>query len=163
MVLTGAQAAMLHWSALSLALAVAATTAFGAAGLLFFVAQAVVAFCELEVINYVEHYGLARRPVGNGYERVAPQHSWNSNYRLMNWFLLNLARHSDHHAVAARRYQELRHVEQAPQLPGGYAAMVMLALLPPLWFRIINPRIPPGIPTFGRQATGNDGSIGEKS
>ncbi|HYD78237.1 MAG TPA: alkane 1-monooxygenase, partial [Paucimonas sp.] len=136
---------VLHWSLLSLACAGAAWIAFGPAGLLFFLAQSAVAFCELEIINYVEHYGLARRKTEHGYERVAPVHSWNSSYRLANWFLLNLARHSDHHAFAARRYQELRHVDDAPQLPGGYGAMVLLALLPPLWFRVIDPRIPPSV------------------
>lgn len=133
----------LVWIGLSMAFAVAAYLLFGVAGLLFFLAQSIVAFCELEVINYVEHYGLERHKTANGgYERVKPVHSWNSTYRLMNWFLINLARHSDHHAYAARRYQELRHFSEAPQLPGGYGAMVLLALVPPLWFRIIHPRIP---------------------
>jgi len=136
---------VLFWNVLSAGFALAAWAWFGPLGLLFFVAQSVVAFCELEAINYVEHYGLARRKDGERYERVAPVHSWNSSYRLMNWFLLNLARHSDHHAHAARRYQELRHVDDAPQLPGGYGAMVLLALVPPLWFRIIDPRIPPEV------------------
>jgi alkane 1-monooxygenase len=135
----------LLWNLVSLVFAIAAWTAFGIAGLLFFFMQAVVAFCELEVINYVEHYGLARRKIGDSYEHVAPMHSWNASYRLMNWFMLNLARHSDHHAHAARRYQELQHVDEAPQLPGGYGAMVMLALVPPLWFSIINPRIPEAV------------------
>lgn len=133
---------MLAWSGWSIAFAAGAWMAFGTAGLLFFIAQSIVAFCELEAINYVEHYGLERRKTAHGYERVAPVHSWNSNYRLMNWFLLNLARHSDHHAFASRRYQELRHFSDAPQLPGGYGAMVLLALVPPLWFYIIHPRIP---------------------
>ena len=133
---------MLRWNLLSLLFAVVAFVLFGLAGLIFFLAQSVVAFCELEVINYVEHYGLERRKNGDAYERVRPVHSWNSSYRLMNWFLLNLARHSDHHANAARRYQELRHFEEAPQLPGGYGAMVVLAMFPPLWFRVIHPRIP---------------------
>ncbi|MEC5216158.1 alkane 1-monooxygenase [Actimicrobium sp. GrIS 1.19] len=133
---------MLGWSMLSVAFAALVWATFGAAGVLFFFAQSMVAFCELEVINYVEHYGLTRRRTASGYERVAPIHSWNSSYRMMNWFLLNLARHSDHHAAASRRYQELRHVDDAPQLPGGYGAMLLLALLPPLWFRIINPRVP---------------------
>lgn len=133
---------MLVWSAVSIGFAALAALLFGTAGLLFFVAQSVVAFCELEVINYIEHYGLTRRRLENGYERVAPIHSWNSSYRMMNWFLLNLARHSDHHASTARRYQELRHFDDAPQLPGGYGAMLVLALFPPLWFRIIDPRIP---------------------
>ncbi len=133
---------MLVWSTVSAAFAVLSLLIFGLPGLVFFVAQSVVAFTELEVINYVEHYGLSRRRTATGYERVAPIHSWNSSYRMMNWFLLNLARHSDHHASASRRYQELRHFEDAPQLPGGYGAMLLLALVPPLWFRIINPRVP---------------------
>jgi alkane 1-monooxygenase len=133
---------LLVWNGLSAAFATAAWVAFGVAGLLFFIAQAIVAFCELEAINYVEHYGLARRKTEHGYERVAPVHSWNSSYRLINWYLLNLARHSDHHAHATRRYQELRHFPEAPQLPGGYGAMVLLALFPPLWYRVIHPRIP---------------------
>ncbi|MDY7540273.1 alkane 1-monooxygenase [Undibacterium sp. RTI2.1] len=133
---------VLLWSAVSTVFAAAAFLLFGWAGVCFFVGQAVVAFCELEAINYVEHYGLTRQRTENGYERVRPEHSWNSSYRLMNWFLMNLARHSDHHAYASRRYQELRHFEEAPQLPGGYGAMVVLAFCPPLWFRIIHPRIP---------------------
>jgi alkane 1-monooxygenase len=132
----------LVWASLSALFAFGIWQLFGMAGLVFFLAQSLVAICELEAINYVEHYGLARRRHGQAYERVAPEHSWNSSYRLMNWFLLNLARHSDHHAAAARRYQELRHIEAAPQLPGGYSAMLMLSLVPPLWFRVIHPRIP---------------------
>lgn len=131
-----------HWHLLSLSMAIAVFAVFGGAGVVFFLGQAVVAFCELEVINYVEHYGLERRLIHGRYERVSEAHSWNSSYRLMNWFLLNLARHADHHAHAARRYQELRHTDVAPQLPGGYAAMVVLALMPPLWFRAIHPRLP---------------------
>ena len=133
---------MSRWTAFSLAFALGAYLLFGVAGLVFFIGQSIVAFCELEVINYVEHYGLERQKTTSGYERVRPEHSWNSSYRLMNYFLLNLARHSDHHANASRRYQELRHFEEAPQLPGGYGAMVVLALVPPLWFRVIHPRIP---------------------
>ena len=132
----------LLWVGLSVLFALGIWQLFGMAGLVFFLAQSLVAICELEAINYIEHYGLARRRQGNAYERVAPEHSWNSSYRLGNWFLLNLARHSDHHAAAARRYQELRHIEAAPQLPGGYSAMLMLSLVPPLWFRVIHPRIP---------------------
>ena len=133
---------MIRWTAFSIAFALSAYLLFGVAGLVFFIGQSIVAFCELEVINYVEHYGLERQKTTSGYERVRPEHSWNSSYRLMNYFLLNLARHSDHHANASRRYQELRHFEEAPQLPGGYGAMVVLALVPPLWFRVIHPRIP---------------------
>jgi alkane 1-monooxygenase len=133
---------MLRWTLFSVGFAALAYALFGVAGVVFFIGQAVVAFRELEVINYVEHYGLERSKSATGYERVQPIHSWNSSYRLMNWFLLNLAKHSDHHANASRRYQELRHFDEAPQLPGSYGAMVILALLPPLWFRVIHPRMP---------------------
>lgn len=107
-----------------------------------FVAQGVLAFSLLEGINYIEHYGLTRRRLASGnYERVRPEHSWNSAHRVSNYYLFNLARHSDHHYLASREYDRLRHHEGAPQLPTGYAGMVMLALVPPLWFRVMNPRV----------------------
>ena len=115
----------------------------GAAAVALFAGQAVLAFSILEVINYVEHYGLMRKEVASGeYERIAPHHSWDSAYRVSNWMLINLARHSDHHCLAAKRYQSLELLPQAPQLPGGYGAMFLLALVPPLWFRVIDPRVP---------------------
>jgi alkane 1-monooxygenase len=115
---------------------------FGWQPLLLFVAQGVVAFTLLEVINYIEHYGLRRRELGEGrHERVLPKHSWNSAHRVSNWYLFNLARHSDHHYLASREYDRLRHHEAAPQLPTGYAGMVLLALVPRLWFRVMNPRV----------------------
>jgi alkane 1-monooxygenase len=94
----------------------------------------------LEIINYVEHYGLERRPEGGRYERVRPQHSWNSSHKISNWFLFNLARHSDHHASASRSYDRLRHHEGVPQLPAGYGTMVVVAVCPPLWFWMMNDR-----------------------
>lgn len=116
--------------------------ALGPLGLGLFAAQSVIAFSLLEAINYVEHYGLARRRLASGkYERVRPEHSWNSAHRVSNYLLFNLARHSDHHYLASREYDRLRHHDDAPQLPTGYAGMVLLALLPPLWFRIMNPRV----------------------
>lgn len=111
-------------------------------GVAFFFAQSFVAFTFLEIINYIEHYGLHRRKMSNGkYERVQPEHSWNSNYFLTNMFLFQLQRHSDHHAYANRRYQVLRHHENSPQLPFGYATMFVIALIPPLWKAIMNPRV----------------------
>ena len=111
-------------------------------GVLIFFAQSFVAFTLLEIINYIEHYGLHRKQLSNGrYERVSPEHSWNSNYFLTNMFLFQLQRHSDHHAYAARRYQVLRHHESCPQLPFGYATMFVIALIPPLWKAIMNPRV----------------------
>ncbi len=108
-----------------------------------------VAILLLETINYVEHYGLERRklsqdasgPADAGYERVTPMHSWNQNNRLTNRLLLNLQRHADHHAHADRPFALLRHFPGAPQLPTGYAGMVVLSLLPPLWFRVMDPRV----------------------
>ena len=114
----------------------------GAGAALFVAAQAVVAFSLLETINYIEHYGLQRAEIAPGrYERIAPWHSWNSSHRISNWLLINLARHSDHHLVASKRYQLLAHVEAAPQLPAGYGSMFIAALVPPLWRRLMNPRV----------------------
>lgn len=114
----------------------------GPAALAMFVGQGVVAFMLLETINYIEHYGLTRRQLPSGkFERVQPHHSWNSAHRVSNWYLFNLQRHSDHHYLASREYDRLRHYEDVPQLPGGYATMVVLALVPPLWFRVMNPRV----------------------
>ena len=107
-----------------------------------FVLQSLVAVVLLEVINYVEHYGLLREEIEPGrYERVAPKHSWNSTQWLTNAFLFNLQRHADHHAYASRPYWELRPWPEAPQLPLGYATMVVVAMVPPLWFRWMNPRV----------------------
>ena len=117
-------------------------TVWGAAAVVFVGAQAVVAFSLLETINYIEHYGLERTLIAPGrYERIAAWHSWNSSHRVSNWLLINLARHSDHHLVASKRYQVLAHVNDAPQLPAGYASMFLAALFPPLWRRLMNPRV----------------------
>lgn len=111
-------------------------------GAVYFAGQAFVAVCLLEIINYVEHYGLMRRQLPDGrYERVDPKHSWNSDFLVTNMFLFHLQRHSDHHAHAARRYQLLRHFDESPQLPFGYAAAVVVALCPPLWRRLMDPRV----------------------
>lgn len=116
---------------------------FGIAGSLFWLAHSLVAILLLETVNYLEHYGLERRETAPGkYEKITPRHSWNSSRLLTNFVLFNLQRHSDHHAHAARTYVELRHFEEAPQLPQGYAAMILLALFPPLWFRVMNARLP---------------------
>jgi alkane 1-monooxygenase len=114
----------------------------GPAGVAYVAAQAATAVFLLEVINYVEHYGLQRREVSPGrFERVMPWHSWNSSHRVSNWLLINLARHSDHHYLASKRYQVLDHLEAAPQLPAGYGTMFIVALLPPLWRKVMHPRV----------------------
>lgn len=114
----------------------------GAAAAVFFLAQSLVAVVLLEIINYVEHYGLERRLLPSGrYERVTPRHSWNAAHRLTNWYLFNLQRHADHHDVASRPYWLLRHVEDSPQLPAGYATMCLLAIVPPLWRAVMDPKV----------------------
>ncbi|MBK7016631.1 MAG: alkane 1-monooxygenase [Sulfuritalea sp.] len=133
---------MYRWHGLTLLFATGITAWLGIMGLAFFVLQAFVAITLLELVNYIEHYGLLRRQRPDGsYERVTPRHSWNDSHYLSNLALLNLQRHSDHHAYAGRRYQVLRHHDDAPQLPCGYASLVLLALLPPLWRRFMDPRV----------------------
>jgi alkane 1-monooxygenase len=133
---------MIGWTAVWLGLAAAFAVALGTTGVLFFLAQGFFAACTLEIINYIEHYGLERRRLDDGrYERTTHLHSWNSDYALSNLLLFQLQRHSDHHAFPKRRYPILRHHADSPQLPGGYAAMFVLALCPPLWHWIIDPRV----------------------
>jgi alkane 1-monooxygenase len=109
---------------------------------LFLLVSAVVGFTLLEAVNYVEHYGLRRRKDATGrYERVRPVHSWNNNHVVTNLLLYQLQRHSDHHENPNRRFVALRHVDEAPQLPAGYAAMILVALIPPLWRRVMDPRL----------------------
>ncbi|AJE81285.1 MULTISPECIES: alkane 1-monooxygenase [Streptomyces] len=116
--------------------------AFGPGLLPWLALQAVFGFSLLEVINYTEHYGLLRRHTESGrYERCAPRHSWNSDNVASNVFLYHLQRHSDHHANPTRRYQALRHFEEAPELPTGYAGMIVLAYFPPLWRRVMDHRV----------------------
>ena len=107
--------------------------------------QAFIAITLLEAVNYLEHYGMLREIVGvpgkERYERVEPRHSWNSNNIATNVLLYHLQRHSDHHAHPTRRYQALRDEKSAPALPTGYASMILLALVPPAWNRVMDPRV----------------------
>jgi alkane 1-monooxygenase len=140
-----------HWSihndvlsawGMTLGLFAVLAIAFGPVVLPFLLIQAVIGFSLLEVVNYLEHYGLRRNKREDGrYERCRPEHSWNSNNVASNVLLYHLQRHSDHHANPTRRYQALRHVEEAPQLPTGYAGMIVLAWFPPLWRRVMDPRL----------------------
>jgi alkane 1-monooxygenase len=111
----------------------------------YLVVQAVVGFSLLEVVNYMEHYGMLRQRTGadgtGRYERVNPSHSWNSNNIATNVLLYHLQRHSDHHANPTRRYQSLRDYEESPVLPTGYAGMILLAIVPAVWRRIMDPRV----------------------
>jgi alkane 1-monooxygenase len=115
---------------------------FGISILPWLLVQAVVGFSLLEVVNYIEHYGLARQKRADGrYEPCAPQHSWNSDSLASNVLLYHLQRHSDHHAYPSRRYQALRSYDEAPELPSGYGTMAVIALITPLWRRIMDPRV----------------------
>jgi alkane 1-monooxygenase len=115
---------------------------FGGQALLMYSLAALMGILLLETVNYIEHYGLRRQALPNGhYERVAPQHSWNSDHVLGRLLLFELSRHSDHHYLASRPYQVLRHHEQAPQMPTGYPGMMLLSLLPPLWFAVMHRRL----------------------
>ncbi|MET0701876.1 MAG: alkane 1-monooxygenase [Mycobacterium sp.] len=115
---------------------------FGVVVLPWLIGQAIIGFSLLETVNYLEHYGLRRQQLTDGrYERVGPAHSWNSNTVVMNVFLFHLQRHSDHHANPQRRYQALRDADGAPQLPAGYGTMMVLALIPPLWRRVMDRRV----------------------
>ena len=103
----------------------------------------VVAFLFLESINYIEHYGLLRFKNESGrYERVQPYHSWNSNFNIGRITLYELTRHSDHHFKSTKKYQILNSHDQSPTLPFGYPASILLSLIPPLWFWVMNPRVP---------------------
>lgn len=133
---------MLRYAAVQAVVIGLLAATLGAVGVAVYLAQAAVAIAMLEIVNYVEHYGLVRARGAEGrYERVAPRHSWNANHRVSNWLLFNLQRHSDHHYLASRPYDALRHHDDVPQLPAGYATMVLLALVPPLWRRVMDPRV----------------------
>ncbi|VCT88828.1 Alkane 1-monooxygenase [Mycolicibacterium hassiacum DSM 44199] len=138
-----------HWSndvlnawAMSAVLFAVMVAVFGWGVIPYIVVSAVFGFCLLEAVNYLEHYGLLRQKTPSGrYERCAPEHSWNSDHLVTNLFLYHLQRHSDHHANPTRRYQTLRSMEGAPNLPSGYASMIMLTYVPALWRRVMDHRV----------------------
>jgi alkane 1-monooxygenase len=128
--------------AMSIVLFGALIVGFGVEIIPFLVIQAVFGFSLLEVVNYLEHYGLLRQQRDDGrYERCTPRHSWNSNHLASNLVLYQLERHSDHHAHPTRRYQTLRHFDESPQLPSGYGLMLGLAYIPPIWRRVMDKRV----------------------
>jgi alkane 1-monooxygenase len=105
-------------------------------------ASSLAAVVQLEVINYLEHYGLERRTLDNGrLEPLAPHHSWDDDHRLSSWLLVNLTHHADYHRRPGERYQRLGMIEGAGKLPFGYATVFLFVLVPPLWFRLMNPRV----------------------
>jgi alkane 1-monooxygenase len=128
--------------ALSILLCAAAWLAAGLAGAVFFVVQGAVSAAILEVTNYIQHYGIVRREAVRGVRNpIAAVHAWDCAFRLTNLLLIDLGRHSDHHLRPARGADMLELRRDAPRLPAGYFTLFVLALLPPLWMQIINPRV----------------------
>ncbi len=115
---------------------------FGWLPTVYFLSAAFIGILLLETVNYIEHYGLQRKLTASGnYERAMPIHSWNSSHPLGRLMLFELSRHSDHHYLASKKYQILLHHKDAPQLPTGYPGSMILALVPPAWFYIMNKKI----------------------
>ena len=116
--------------------------AFGWLTTLYFLIAAGIGILLLETVNYIEHYGLQRKSTGDGkYERAMPAHSWNSDHVIGRLMLFELSRHSDHHYLASRKYQVLRHHDDSPEMPTGYPGMMILSLFPPAWFYVMNKRV----------------------
>ncbi len=133
---------MLQFQVIELLFCVAIRLYFGMAVLGYFLLAALMGILLLETVNYIEHYGLVRNSLGNGkYERAMPEHSWNSNHPVGRLMLFELSRHSDHHYLASRKYQVLRNHDNSPQLATGYPGSMLMAMVPPLWFMVMNKRI----------------------
>ncbi|WP_310620925.1 alkane 1-monooxygenase [Flexibacterium corallicola] len=133
---------ILQGYAMTLGFMAVCTALFGWKVLLFLVIQCVVSWYGLTQANYVEHYGLLRLKDENGkYERCQPRHSWNTNHIFSNLSTFHLQRHSDHHANPLRPYQTLRNFPDLPRLPSGYPGCFALAAIPPLWFRVMDPKV----------------------
>lgn len=133
---------MVQFTIIEILFIIAIFYAFGWLIGIYFLAAAGIGIILLETVQYIEHYGLQRKSTGEGvYERTLPAHSWNSDHVLGRIMLFELSRHSDHHYLASRKYQILRHHDESPQMPTGYPGMMLLALVPPLWFYIMNRKI----------------------
>jgi alkane 1-monooxygenase len=132
---------MLRFQIIQLLLVVAIYFVLGSTALFLFLGASLIGILLLESVNYIEHYGLRRKKIGDRYERTMPIHSWNSNHPIGRVVLLELSRHSDHHYMANRKYQVLRHFDESPQMPTGYPGMVLLALMPPAWFYVMDRKI----------------------
>jgi alkane 1-monooxygenase len=126
---------------------------FGFTVAAYFVAAATFGILLLETVNYIEHYGLSRKKLKEGMERVKPGHSWNSDHVVGRRMLFELSRHSDHHFIASRKYQLLRHHPNSPQMPTGYPGMMLLAMVPPLWFAIMHQH--PALKGIEKREVGN--------
>lgn len=133
---------MIQFHLIQLAFIALIAFVFGWLITLYFLAAALIGILLLETVNYIEHYGLQRKQLPDGkYERALPAHSWNSDHIIGRLMLFELSRHSDHHYMASRKYQVLRHHDDAPQMPTGYPGMMILSLVPPAWFYVMNRKI----------------------
>ena len=133
---------MLAFHSIQLALLSVIFILGGGFALIMFLISAFVGIVLLEIINYIEHYGLRRNEISPGvYESVKVKHSWSSNHQLGRIMLFELTLHADHHYKAVRKYQVLKHWEESPQLPTGYPGMMLLSLIPPLWFYVMDKRV----------------------
>jgi alkane 1-monooxygenase len=133
---------MLVFQIIQITYLVAVGLIFGWMMIPFAIAIAIVGFLELETVNYIEHYGLRRKKLPSGrYEKVTMHHSWNSNHEMGRLLLYELTRHSDHHYKATRKYQVLRHFDESPQLPYGYPGSMLLSMIPPLWFKVMDRKV----------------------
>lgn len=130
---------MIWFMLIQMAILTTIALVFSVSAMVHFVLASLVGILLLETVNYIEHYGLVRRRKESGkYERTLPQHSWNSNHVIGRIMLFELSRHSDHHYEASRKYQVLRHHENSPQMPTGYPGMIVMSLIPPVWFRVMH-------------------------
>ena len=133
---------LITWHLISLGFAAIYYFFFGFLGLIFFIGQGVIALIIHHIINYIQHYGLKRRKLNDGrYEKFSPVHAWSCNFLISNMVSFRFPYHVDHHLNPRRYYQALRHIEKGPQMPLGYFGMFFMALIPPLWFKVMNPRV----------------------
>lgn len=131
---------MIHFGIIQLLLLISINYFFGWMVMTYFIIASILGISLLESVNYIEHYGIGRRQKKDGsFEKVLHCHSWNSNHVIGRLALFELSRHSDHHYKACKKYQLLNHHEESPQMPTGYPGMIMLALVPPLWFKVMHP------------------------
>jgi len=138
----GLKNTMLRFLLLQILFVLAIYIIFSLKVMLLYMAAATMGFLLLETVNYIEHYGLQRKKLSDlRYERAMPWHSWNSDHTIGRLMLFELSRHSDHHYQAAKKYQLLSHYDDSPQMPTGYPGMMLLALVPPLWFWVMNARV----------------------
>ena len=134
--------AIVRFTLLEIAYLATVAVVFGVATMWLAIAVAVFGFLLLESVNYIEHYGLLRKRLASGrYEPVSPLHSWNSDHEVGRIVLYELTRHADHHFKSTRPYQTLRYLDESPELPTGYPASILMSLVPPLWFAVMNPRV----------------------